>query len=181
MVSPFRSPQKEDKMDIKLVSKKPHKKYTVEITDASEVKELCKFLRTQKDKQLDVVINGTSTKFNSVAGRKMFVSGFQNAFRIASDQASRVAKMLNERCNTLAKQVAIAKQEAKLAKHELNDAAKKYMTRYTVMNLRKVVWEDHIAELEDDRVILKARLDKLKPKLTKKRKLKIGITQSVNN
>lgn len=159
-------------MKIKLTAKKPHKKYTIEFTGANEVKELCKFIRNQKDKQLEVMINGTSTKFNSVAGRKRFISGFQNAFKIASDQASRVTKSLNERCRILAKQVTIAQQEEKLAKYKLNEAAKKYMAKYAVMNLRKVVWEDHIAELEDDRTILKAQLDKLKPKPMQKKKYK---------
>jgi len=148
-------------MSIKLISKAPHKKYVASISNLQQVKKLCVLLRKQKDRQLEVVINGNSTKFNSIAGRKRFVSGFECAFKIALDKSDLI---LSARHNAL-------QQEAQAAKHQLNEMSKQYMAKYAVMNIRKATWEDYIAELEDDRVILKTALDKLKrPKIIKKRK-----------
>lgn len=158
-------------MSIKLASKTPHKKYIADVADAKQVKELCAFLRNQKDRHLEVVINGKSTKFDSVAGLKRFASGFDQAFKLALNQSGSVVKVLTDRCNMLAKETTVLQHQMRFAKHDLNEAIKKYMGKYAVMKLRKLAWEDHIAELNDDRAILKEELDKLKKsKVSRKRK-----------
>lgn len=165
-------------MNIKLASSKPHKKYIVEASGA-QIKELCRFLRKQKEKQLELIFNGKSIKFNSVAGIKRYATGLEHGAKIVDDQVAIIWREHTQTISNLKSELGQAKKEAKTAKDELNEATSRYMSKYSLMKIRKAMWDDHVAELQDDRAILKEELDRLKkpkpnpkPKKVTKRKTK---------
>lgn len=150
-------------MNIKLTSKKPHKKYVAEIL-GGHIKEICKFLRNQKDRQLEIVINGKSIKFNSIAGRKRFASGLELGAKIVDDQVALVWREHQSTIDSLRHELSQTKENLAAVDKELQEARRNYLTKYTVMEIRKAAWEDRISELEDDRAALKAALDEMKAK-----------------
>lgn len=141
-------------INIKLLKKKPHKLYSIDLTSDAQIKVLCKFLRDQKDRKLEVKINGKNIKFDSIAGRKRFVAGFQSASKIINqsthhDQIKSQKKIqaLNRNIKELEKQV--LKEE-----EEKNKWIGKVRVHQTVNKLRKEAWEDTINELQDNCEIL---------------------------
>ena len=150
-------------MNIKLISQKPHKKYEIEVS-GGHIKELCEFLSNQKDRQLEITLNGKNIKFNSIAGRKRYASGLEQGAYIVDDQVAIIWREHLATIDGLKAELGKTKQELHEVKQELNETRQKYATKYTVMNLRKAAWEDYIAELEDDRAILKAVLNTTKRK-----------------
>lgn len=152
----------EDRLQIKLTKRKPHKIYTANIKAAEHIEQLCKFLRKHKDKVLEVVINGKSTKFNSAAGRKRFASGFEHAFNITDEHVRKYIDKIDSEVKALNNKVTSAQQKAARLKQELDETRQRYITRHTIMDIRTAAWKDRVAELEDDREILKEEIKRLK-------------------
>jgi hypothetical protein len=152
----------EDKLQIKLTKHKPHKVYKAKVEVDEHIKQLCKFLRKHKDKKLEMVINGKSIKFDSVAGRKRFAAGFEHAFNIIEKHIKKYVDETRSEIRGLNDKVSSAQQEAMRFKEEAKETTRKFVTRHTVMDIRAAAWKDRVAELEDDRKILKAEIERLR-------------------
>lgn len=152
----------ENQLQIKLSKHKPHKIYITNIEVDEHVKQLCKFLRKHKDKKLEIVINGKGIKFDSIAGRKKFAAGFEHSFRVIEKYTKEYVNGTNNSVRELNKKTTLARQENAKLKQELKETNQRYITRYTTMDIRTAAWKDRVAELEDDREILKIEIERLK-------------------
>lgn len=159
---------KDDSLQIKLVKKNPHKVFQAEVSADHHIKSLCKFLRKQKDRNLEIVINGKSFKFDSIAGRKRFASGFEQAFSIIEPHMAKFVKDLEDRLNKVLSERDKAKSEAKQNYQKYIDTVESYRVKHTVMDLRSAAWKDHVAELEEDRKYLSEQVKLLRKELERK-------------
>jgi len=155
--------KKEDGLEINLVQKKPHKVYKTEIEYDFQIDDLCKFLRQNKDRVVSIVVNGKHTKFNSFAGKKRFAAGFSQGSDFVLGYAKQLFEEMQEEVNTLKNKLADA--ESKLGKQkETNfDLVGKLRTKEVVTKLRREAYLDHVNEINEDRELLKNRLEKIEP------------------
>ena len=142
------------KLQIKLTKKKPHKVYKTNIEADYHAFELCKFLRNHKDRVLEIVINDKRVKFDSIAGRKRFASGFETASKIIYEHVVDFATTTHAKINSLT-------SELDAERKRISDKTD-YRVKHTVLNLRAAAWEDRVAELEEDRAVLKEQIRKLR-------------------
>lgn len=136
-------------LNIDLIKQEPHKVYRANIEYDFHITSLCKFLRKQKDRKIELVLNGKSIKFNSIAGIKRFAAGFEQASKIIEQYTKEVFDSVNE-------QIEQAKREAQ------QDIYNQYRIKKETMDIQTAAWKDRIAELEEDRKILKQELDRLR-------------------
>ena len=110
-----------EKLKIDLVKKKPHKVYKIELKYGYQIKELCKFLRNNKDKIVSTVINGKHIKFSSVAGKKRFAEGYQQSTDFVFNHVSRIVKEAEEEIDALEEELEITE---KIIEHNKEEAVK---------------------------------------------------------
>lgn len=155
--------KKRERLKIELVQNKPHKTYKAEIEDDHHIEELCQFLRANKDREVGIVINGKHTKFNSHAGKKRFATGYEQGSGFIIDQAKELFKEMQTEMNQLKTELRKYKQEVDGAKSKAQDAAEKLRVNEAVKKLRQAAFADREAEINEDRALLKSRLDKVEP------------------
>lgn len=149
-------------MNIRLLSKRPHRKYAVEIENNSDARSFYNFLENYKGEKLTIVVNGESVQFDSSSDRHKYAFGFKQAFDISSGIAEILHEITRDCCGILQKEVMMLQRENQNSRNEINSINKKYMSKYSLMQIRKAAWEDRIAELEDDRKVLKNEVARLK-------------------
>lgn len=145
------------KLSIKLIKKKPHKVYKADIESDSHTKDLCRFLRRHQDRTLQIILNGKSIKFDSIAGRKRFASGFEAASRIIYQHVKSFANDSHGKINALTSELNTAKKQYEQNNKAWLEAQEKYRVKSVVMDIREAAYKDQIAELEDNCEILKAK------------------------
>lgn len=139
-----------DKLQIKQVkNKQPHKAFKADIEDGNHLYDLCKFLRKQKDKRIDIIIDGKRVAFNSIASRKKYAEGFERATDILVGQIKQFAEETFAKINSLTSELDKTKQELKKAKAEYKKTVDNYRVKSAVIDLRQAAWEDRVAELEE--------------------------------
>lgn len=150
-----------DRLDIKKVADKPRKSFVTEIDLDSHIHDLCKFLRKQKDRNLEITINGKKVAFTSIAGMKKFAAGIEMALSI-------IEKYLLQYVDETKKEIVRWRSEVDYfhslndgLKQEIRDLKKQRAVDEQVIKLRVLAWKDRIAELEDDRQTLRTELDRL--------------------
>ena len=112
---------KKDTLKINLVQKKPHKVYKAEIQHDFQIKDLCKFLRNNKDKVVGIVINGKHTKFNSFAGRKRFAAGYEQASDFVFKYTKELFEEMQEEIDKLRAELDRSKLNLEQYKEKYND------------------------------------------------------------
>jgi uncharacterized protein YifE (UPF0438 family) len=146
------------------VQKKPHKVYKVNIEFVEyQIKELAKFIRNNKDKEVSFVINNKHIKFNSVVGKKKFAAGFEHGCIFAIKENNLIIRTLSTRLDVTKKELDKTKTDLTSQKEKTYRAHDKIRTNDLVKKLRQEAWADYTAELNEDRKILKTRLDKVEP------------------
>jgi len=145
-------------INIKLLKKKPHKLYSVDLTNEAEIKSLCKFLRNQKDRELEIKINGKNIKFDSIAGRKRFAAGFQSAGKIIGQGTHGTQIKSQKEVQALNKKVKVLEEQVLKEHEECISWIDKVRVHQTVNKLRKEAWEDTINELKENCEILSLKL-----------------------
>lgn len=156
------------KLQIKQVkNKQQHKAFKANIQDGTHLYDLCKFLKRQKDKKIDVIIDGKKVSFNSIASRKKFAEGFERASDILIGQVEEFAEEAFAKINNLTSELDKAKQEAKKYKEDYRKTVEKYRVKSTVIDLRQAAWEDRVAELEEACQILSKENKRLEKELRK--------------
>lgn len=160
------------KLQIKLLKDKPHKIYSAKIEIDYHIEELSKFLTNHKDKILEVVINGKTHKFTSVASRKKFSAGFREAGKIAFTHVKSFTKKSQGNINKLTNELTQLKQEKQSLKDNAVELRGKYNTQRVVVKLRYEAWQDHTQELTEACELLKGRLDRIEPIISKIKKAK---------
>jgi len=152
---------------IQLIQDSPHKTYKINIESENHVKDLCQLLRNHKDRKLEIIINGRNFKFNSIAGKKRFIAGFQHAFNI-------IEPLLEKMFSELEDDLKVALTERNEARAKAADSYKKYAdlvndykSKCATMDLCMNIWKERIADIEEDREYLSDQLNRLKCKLNK--------------
>ena len=136
--------------DIELIDEKPHKIFKAHISSDQHVRLLCKFLHEQKDRNLEIIINGKKFKFNSIIGRKCFSSGFEQAFSIVEPYMYNLIKDLENRLNVALSERDEFKNEACENYNKYIDVKREYSASRTVTKLRFEMWKDTIAQWKDN-------------------------------
>jgi len=155
--------KKKNSLKIELVQSKPDKVYKIEVQYDHQIDDVCKFIRNNKDKNVSMVINGKHTKFNSFAGKKRFASGYSQGGDFVLGHTKELFKKTQRDTKDLKANLSQAKKE--LAKQTVIavGASDKLRVNNTVKKLRQAAYADHVKEINDDRALLKERLDKLEP------------------
>lgn len=156
-------PGKKEKLSVKLVQQKPNKTYKIDLEHDYHTSELCKFLRKNKDREVGVVINGKHTKFNSHAGKKRFATGFEQGSRFVLNHAKKLFEEMQSKINDLKAQLKSALNENQSYKDQANEAIGRLRVNDAVKHIRQAAYKDHVSELEEDRALLKSRLEKVEP------------------
>lgn len=149
--------KKKDILKISLVQKEPHKIYKIDIKYDYQVNEVCRFIRDNKDKEVSIVINGKHTKFKSFAGKKRFASGFNQG----SDFILKLFRETQRDTGNLKAELAQTKKELEKQKVIAVGALDRLRTNNAVKVLRQAAFADHVGEINEDRTLLKDRLDKV--------------------
>lgn len=151
-----------NKPKIKLIKKEPHKVYRIEVQH-NQIKEVCTFIRNNKDKEVSLIINGKHTKFNSFAGQKRFAAGFDQGSDFALKHTKKLFEEMQGKTNDLKNELTRVKRELKKQKVIATDTVYRLITNNTIKELRQATYTDHVTEIDEDRALLKDRLDKVEP------------------
>ena len=154
---------KKDSLKIILAQKKPNKVYKVEVEFDHQIKELCSALRSNQDKQVSFVINGKHTKFNSLAGKKRFASGYEQGSNFVFGHAKNLFKDMQAELSGLKKELSRVKERVGAAEKKAVGVINKLRVNDIVKKLRQAAYADSSQELNEDRKLLKNRLDKIEP------------------
>jgi hypothetical protein len=155
--------KKKDGLNIQLVQKKPHKVFKIDVKSDHQVKELCKFLRQNKDKEVSIVINGKHTKFNSLAGKKRFAAGFNQGSDFVLWYAKKLFEEMQGEINSLKNELGKTTKELERQNGIVSDVVGRLRTNDIVTELRQAAYADYVSEINEDRAILKNRLDGVEP------------------
>jgi len=156
------------RLQIKQVkNKQQHKAFRADIEDGSHLYDLCKFLKRQKDKRIDVIIDGKLVAFSSIASRKKYAEGFERASDILVGQVKEFAVEVKAKIDSLTSELNKTKQELKKYKEDYQDSIEKYRVKSAVIDLRQAAWEDRVAELEEACQILSRENKRLEKELSK--------------
>lgn len=165
-------PKYKDRLNITLTKSKPHKIYKVNIEYDYHIKELCKFLRENEDREVGIIVNGKQTKFNSHAGKKRFASGYEQGSQFVFGHAKELFEEMQAKVNKAQAELKKYKQATDNDRAQAKAATDKLRINNAVRAIRRAAFADREAELNEDRAILKARLEAIEPvmKLVKKAK-----------
>jgi hypothetical protein len=155
--------KKNNGLTIQLVQKKPHKVYKTEIEYDYQIDEVCKFLRHNKDKEVSIIINGKHTKFNSFAGKKRFAAGYSQGSDFVFKYAKQLFEEMQKEIDALEDELEETTEELDRQKNIASSASDRLRTNDTVKKLRQAAYADHVSEINEDRELLKNRLDKIEP------------------
>lgn len=150
-------------LKIKLIKDAPFKVYAANIEIDSHIEELCNFLRNQKDKELEIILNGNRIKFGSEVGKKKFIEGFRSASKIIFRHMKEFADETQDNINKLTSELEKIKQDKAALSNKNSDLINEVATTKVVQKLRTLAWEDSIQEWKEVCEILKSRLDKIEP------------------
>ena len=153
-----------DNLQIKLVKKSPHRVFSADIKSDEHIQSLCKFLTRNKDKTLEIIINGKNHKFTSAVARKSFVAGFKSAMETMEPYLEKFFKELEGRLNTALSDRDKALQDTQVVRKKLADAEAQHRIKETTIELRTAAWQDQIAEWEDNCKYLKEEVKYWKKK-----------------
>lgn len=156
-------PRKKDPLEIKLVQTKPHKVFKADINEGHHIKDLCKFLRENKDREVGVVINGKHTKFNSHVGKKRFATGYEQGSDFIMQYAKELFEEMQAEINTLKAEAKKHKSEVEDAKAQAKDATERLRSNEATKQIRQKAFMDRESEINEDRVLLKSRLEQIEP------------------
>lgn len=154
---------KQKQLNINLTQSKPDRTYKIDINYDYQVKELCSFIRNNKDKKVSIIINDKHTKFDSLAGKKRFSAGFEQGSKFVADYMKKLISGLKREAASLKREAETAKKDMLVYKDKYANVIGKLQTNNLLKQLRTDTYLDSVQELNDDRAMLKARLDLVEP------------------
>lgn len=158
---------KNKELNIKLVKSKPHKVYKINTTQSSHIKAICNFLKNNKDKEIEIIINGKKTKLNSIISKKRFAYGLEQGSLLIQDYSKTLFKNMQDNIDNLKNRVRELEESLKESKINEINADNKVRAVNDLYKIRNDMYKNYISEIEQDRESLRKELDKIN-KLIKK-------------
>jgi len=147
------------RVQIDLIKKKPIKIYKIIVRNDNHFDELCKFLKNNKDKQLQVIINGKTLKFNSLVDKKRFVTGLECATKVLTPLTKHLFENLQAQINKLKKENSILNTRLDIQNGIVKRRTDKMRMLDSLMSLRQEAYKDRVDELVSSLDILTNELE----------------------
>lgn len=135
----------------------------VKLTNKQDAISLAKSLKQLPDKKVNVSIGKRTIKFSSIAGRKQFVAGLEEALALWED------KGLENRLNLALAERDKAKADLTTSEAAYKEAHRQMIEHKAIMDVRTAAYNDRVAELEDNCRYLMDTIKTLQVKLGNKK------------